>query len=153
MLPDTCTCEDGTTITPNEDIFNNKEETNDDGESGQIRKFIKDSRKKLKNIVKNCRPISCSCADGRTELITAFGCLKGGIPRCENEENSKLFCKGGKRVEALKAVLNQSKGKCVCEDGVAPKCENGEEPKCPDGSLPDLALAQVPDLLSQCRNE
>ena len=56
----------------------------------------------------------------------------------------------GDKVKPLKAALAQSKGQCVCEDGIAPRCDNDEEPTCPNGEALDLSLDLVPSVLSQC---
>ena len=56
----------------------------------------------------------------------------------------------GDKVKPLKAALAQSKGQCVCEDGIAPRCDNDEEPTCPNGEALDLNLDLVPSVLSQC---
>ena len=53
----------------------------------------------------------------------------------------------------MKAALARTKGKCVCEDGIAPKCGDGEEPTCPNGDALDFSLDQVSTVLNQCTNK
>jgi hypothetical protein len=144
-LPDTCTCEDGETLDPSSLRPGND---NESGESDET------PRRKLKKAFKECKPTKCQCPDGTEEIITFFGCAEGGIPSCQNDDSGpkkiKLVCDDGTRINPLKALLAQMKGKCVCEDGKTPKCKNGDLPTCPSGQEPDMTLAQVPDLLSGC---
>jgi len=149
-LPESCTCEDGSNITPSTVTSETL-----DGRAPN-RETFKKVKRRLKKAFKRCKPTSCSCPDGVTKPITIFGCKEGGFPKCPTtgltttERRSKLRCTDGSPLNPLKAVLAQSKGKCVCEDGKIPSCLDGKALKCPKGELPDLSIAQVPELFSDC---
>jgi len=149
-LPESCTCEDGSNMTPGTISSETLE--------GRVpnRQAFKKVKRRLKRAFKRCKPTSCSCPNGATKAITIFGCKEGGFPKCPTagltttERRSKLRCNDGTLVKPLKAVLAQSKGKCVCEDGKIPSCLDGEALKCPNGDSPDLSISQVPELFSDC---
>lgn len=138
-FPDTCTCEDDSSIIPRE-ILNEA--------TSSTRNFRK-ARKQLKRAFKNCRPKSCTCPNGDIETVTFMGCSEGGFPKCDSSRG-KPQCTDGRKIKPLKAILAQINRKCVCDDGLAPKCKNGGQMLCPNGQTPDWSLAQLPQLFSQC---
>jgi len=151
-LPQSCTCEDESTIEPNtiaSEVLN-----------GELpdRKDVKRIKRQLKKAFKRCKATSCTCPNGVTKPITIFGCKEGGFPKCPTTGSTstedkpvKLKCTDGTLVKPLQAVLAQSKGKCVCKDGNIPSCLNGEALTCPNGDSPDLSIAEVPELFSDCK--
>lgn len=142
-MPDSCECEDGTSISPEEEL-----------QDAKAKKNVKKARKQIKKKFKKCKPKSCTCPNGEVKPVTFFGCAKGGVPKCrEEDEKPKLFCSDGSKVNPLKAVLSHLNGKCVCRDGKRPQCENGAELTCPNGELPDPSVSDVPKLFELCDEE
>ena len=136
MLPEKCSCEDGSDIEPNELPL--------DGET-----FLEKLRT-LRNVIKKCRPKSCQCPDGSEKKITSFGCPEGGVPRCQSEEMAKIQCSNGDKVTKLKIISSKLKGECICDDGKRPTCgDSGDILRCPNGDLPSQD-SPVAEIISQC---
>jgi len=164
-LPNICTCADGSerkTLTRVRPLLDMKEMcggklpescTCDDGESRVELDGEMPFPAMLKAVMKDCKPRSCLCEEGKEEVpFTTFGCAAGGPPNCISEgEKGKLLCDG--EVLSLKKLAKaRASGECVCDNGVTPVCSNTEDiPKCWDGSSPDPDLGGISqDHLKKC---
>merc|ERR1711862_43041 len=120
--------------------------------------------KDIKRIFAQCRPTKCICSNDEERIVTNFGCINGGVPRCRingKVSNSGPFgmmdplsCKSPEKTLSewdFIVAKTEEKAKCICKSGIFPICsENEKIPLCPDGNRADRKLTKLPPFLDLC---
>lgn len=121
--------------------------------------------KDLKRIFAQCRPTKCVCSNDEEKVVTNFGCINGGVPRCRVDgkvSNSGPFgmmdpltCQSPEKALSewdFIVAKTEEKAKCICDNGIFPICDGpGKIPTCPDGSRADRKLTKLPPFLDLCQ--